>query len=109
MELETWKDEPQLSSSPEFKPLDLYLNKRKQIEDAMTFGGTVDGATWMKASPPTINPLTGQAERSAVAREILADYGKDLIEEYPDTFLIKYFMVFYFMKSTIQDMRINEC
>jgi len=102
MELETWKDEPQLSSSPEYTPLEKYLNKRNQIEDAMTYGGTVDGATWMKASPPTISPLTGQAERSAVAREILADYGKDLIEEYPDTFFnqIFYGILFYEVDNT---------
>ena len=102
MELETWKDEPQLSSSPEFKPLDLYLNKRKQIEDAMTFGGTVDGATWLPASPPTISPLTGQAERSAVARDILSEYGRELIEEYPDTFFnqIFYGILFYEVDNT---------
>ena len=102
MELETWKDEPQLSNSPEYTPLEKYLNKRNEIEDAMTYGGTVDGATWMKASPPTINPLTGQAERSAVAREILADYGKDLIEEYPDTFFnqIFYGILFYEVDNT---------
>jgi hypothetical protein len=102
MELETWKDEPQLSSSPEFAPLDLYLKKRQAVEDALTYGGTVDGATWLKASPPTINPLVGQAERSAVARDILADYGKELIEEYPDTFFnqIFYGILFYEVDNT---------
>ena len=62
----------------------------------------LDGATWLPASPPTISPLTGQAERSAVARDILSEYGRELIEEYPDTFFnqIFYGILFYEVDNT---------
>ena len=97
MELYTWKDNEILSNSPEFKPLSLYLQKRDEAEKVLLYGGVFEGSKFLPANPPTIAPLESSTERSAVVRDILVEYGKQLIEDYPDTFFnqIFYGILFY--------------
>ena len=102
MELKTWKDNDVLSSSPEFIPLQLYLKKREEAINVLTNGGEFEGGRFNKANPPTIDPLRSEQERSAYVRDRLAEYGRELIEEYPDTFFnqIFYGILFYEVDNT---------
>ena len=102
MELKTWKDNDVLSSSPEFTPLQKYLEKREEAINVLTNGGEFEGGRFSKANPPTIDPLRSEQERSAYVRDRLAEYGRELIEEYPDTFFnqIFYGILFYEVDNT---------
>ena len=97
MELQTWKDDKTLRQSPEFVPLNEYLQLREQAENVLLNGGEFGGARFLPADPPTIAPLTSSTERAAVVRDILLEEGKKLIEEYSDTFFnqIFYGILFY--------------
>ena len=68
----------------------------------LTNGGEFEGGRFSKANPPTIDPLRSEKERSAYVRDRLAEYGRELIEEYPDTFFnqIFYGILFYEVDNT---------
>jgi len=76
--------------------------KREEAINVLTNGGEFEGGRFSKANPPTIDPLRSEQERSAYVRDRLAEYGRELIEEYPDTFFnqIFYGILFYEVDNT---------
>jgi hypothetical protein len=96
-ELYTWEDNTVLRQSPEFVPLNKYLELRTEAEEVLNNGGDWMGVRLAKPNRPSVSPLTSQTDRAAAVRDILLEEGKKLIKEYEDTFFNQLFygILFY--------------
>ena len=73
------------------------MKKRDEAEQVLLNGGIFEGGKFAPPKRPTIDPLYAPTERAAYVREQLFEYGKELIEEYSDTFFNQLFygILFY--------------
>ncbi len=96
-ELYTWEDNTVLRQSPEFVPLNKYLELRTEAEEVLNNGGEWMGVRLAKPNRPSVSPLTSQTDRAAAVRDVLLEEGKKLIKEYEDTFFNQLFygILFY--------------
>ena len=92
-----------LRQSPEFVPLNKYLELRTQAEEVLNNGGDWMGVRLAKPNRPSVSPLTSQTERAAAVRDVLLEEGKKLIKEYEDTFFNQLFYGFLFYE--VDNMR----
>ena len=96
-ELYTWENNQKLRQSPEFIPLNEYLELRTQAEELLNNGGEWKGIRLKKPSSVSVNPLSSDTERAAAVRDVLLEEGKRLIKQYEDTFFNQLFygILFY--------------
>ena len=100
-ELYTWEDNTVLRQSPEFVPLNKYLELRTEAEEVLNNGGEWMGVRLAKPNRPSVSPLTSQTDRAAAVRDVLLEEGKKLLKNTKIHSLINYFMVFCSMRLTI--------
>jgi hypothetical protein len=96
-ELYTWENNQKLRQSPEFIPLNEYLELRTQAEELLNNGGEWKGIRLKKPPSVSVNPLSSDTERAAAVRDVLLEEGKKLIKQYEDTFFNQLFygILFY--------------
>lgn len=76
-ELYTWENNQKLRQSPEFIPLNEYLELRTQAEELLNNGGEWKGIRLKKPTSVSTNPLSSDTERAAAVRDVLLEEGKN--------------------------------
>jgi hypothetical protein len=94
IEFGQWENEPLLRSSPEYIPLQLYLNKRDEAIDVLLNGGEFEGVVVGRGGVPNkkARNLKGTNEYTVDVRIALDKFARELAREYGDTNFIDIYL-----------------